>query len=212
MAYQDVNISIKTSTFIPKHQHSYQNITRKTRSPRHQSSHSNSITTKFVFIRPTRSPQFQFTTRTIRPSSVFILKFNQNTTKFVFIHTTWSPQFQFITRTISYKNETRFSFTHQSHLSVSSFSLTATQPVSLPLANSHNLCLPINTLLPFSDMMFNLGFKWHSADEDGKLKIVEYELAGILVVFVIGVVVYLFRRKYKQKLGELRTLQAIVPV
>lgn len=207
------------STFRSKHQHSYQNINIHTKTSPEK--HVRPVISLHIQIQSQQNlfsfvqlghPNSNSRHAQFAPSSVFILKFNQNTTKFVFIHTTWSPQFQFITRTISYKNETRFSFTHQSHLSVSSFSLTATQPVSLPLANSHNLCLPINTLLPFSDMMFNLGFKWHSADEDGKLKIVEYELAGILVVFVIGVVVYLFRRKYKQKLGELRTLQAIVPV
>lgn len=60
--------------------------------------------------------------------------------------------------------------------------------------------------------MFSLGFKWQTADNDGKLRVLEYEVAGVLVLVVVIVVGYLVRRKHRQTMQELKTLQALVPV
>lgn len=60
--------------------------------------------------------------------------------------------------------------------------------------------------------MFSLGFKWQTADADGKLRVLEYEVAGVLILVVVFAVGYLVRRKHKKTMQELKTLQALVPV
>lgn len=51
-----------------------------------------------------------------------------------------------------------------------------------------------------------------SPDPDGKLKVLEYELAGVFVLLGFLAIGYLLRRKHKRVLNELKTLQAVVPV
>lgn len=60
--------------------------------------------------------------------------------------------------------------------------------------------------------MFSLGFKWVTSDTDNKLRIIEYEIAGVFVLLVLGGVAFLIRRRFNKATKEIRTLQAIVPV
>lgn len=55
--------------------------------------------------------------------------------------------------------------------------------------------------------MFSFGLKYFTADADGKLKTLEYEVAGIFVLVALGLLAFFIRRKYKGAFAELQTLR-----
>lgn len=60
--------------------------------------------------------------------------------------------------------------------------------------------------------MFNFALKWATPDPAGKWTVIEYEVAGLLVVAVVAAVGYYLSRRYRSTMKEVRTLRAVVPI